>query len=200
MTRNDILERKEDILQWISENQSKAFICRQLKCKPETLNSYLAKMGIDYKGNKGLKISLNNRLREQFREQLKELNMGLENRLNDNVDQFSGGQRQALTLLMAVMSKPDLLLLDEHTAALDPANADLVMQLTLKFTREMGLTTMMVTHNMQHALDYGNRLIMMHKGQIILDINGEQKKNLTMEDLIAQFKKIQVSNDALMLQ
>ena len=101
---------------------------------------------------------------------------------------------------MAVMSKPDLLLLDEHTAALDPANADLVMQLTLKFTREMGLTTMMVTHNMQHALDYGNRLIMMHKGQIILDINGEQKKNLTMEDLIAQFKKIQVSNDALMLQ
>ena len=152
------------------------------------------------KGNKGLKISLNNRLREQFREQLKELNMGLENRLNDNVDQFSGGQRQALTLLMAVMSKPDLLLLDEHTAALDPANADLVMQLTLKFTREMGLTTMMVTHNMQHALDYGNRLIMMHKGQIILDINGEQKKNLTMEDLIAQFKKIQVSNDALMLQ
>lgn len=152
------------------------------------------------KGNKGLKISLNNRLREQFRGQLKELNMGLENRLNDNVDQFSGGQRQALTLLMAVMSKPDLLLLDEHTAALDPANADLVMQLTLKFTREMGLTTMMVTHNMQHALDYGNRLIMMHKGQIILDINGEQKKNLTMEDLIAQFKKIQVSNDALMLQ
>lgn len=152
------------------------------------------------KGNKGLKISLNNRLREQFRGQLKELNMGLENRLNDNVDQFSGGQRQALTLLMAVMSKPDLLLLDEHTAALDPSNADLVMQLTLKFTREMGLTTMMVTHNMQHALDYGNRLIMMHKGQIILDINGEQKKNLTMEDLIAQFKKIQVSNDALMLQ
>ena len=144
------------------------------------------------KGNKGLKISLNNRLREQFRGQLKELNMGLENRLNDNVDQFSGGQRQALTLLMAVMSKPDLLLLDEHTAALD--------QLTLKFTREMGLTTMMVTHNMQHALDYGNRLIMMHKGQIILDINGGQKKNLTMEDLIAQFKKIQVSNDALMLQ
>lgn len=152
------------------------------------------------KGNKGLKISLNNRLREQFRKQLKELNMGLENRLNDNVEQFSGGQRQALTLLMAVMSKPDLLLLDEHTAALDPANADLVMRLTLKFTREMGLTTMMVTHNMQHALDYGNRLIMMHKGQIILDINGEQKKNLTMEDLIAQFKKIQVSNDALMLQ
>ena len=151
-------------------------------------------------GKMKLEDNMNNRLREQFREQLKELNMGLENRLNDNVEQFSGGQRQALTLLMAVMSKPDLLLLDEHTAALDPANADLVMQLTLKFTREMGLTTMMVTHNMQHALDYGNRLIMMHKGRIILDINGEQKKNLTMEDLIAQFKKIQVSNDALMLQ
>lgn len=152
------------------------------------------------KGSKGLKISLNNRLREQFRQRLKELNMGLENRLNDNVEQFSGGQRQALTLLMAVMSRPDLLLLDEHTAALDPSNAELVMQLTLKFTQEMGLTTMMVTHNMQHALEYGNRLIMMHKGQIILDINGEEKKNLTMEDLVEQFKKLRVSNDALMLQ
>ena len=89
---------------------------------------------------------------------------------------------------MAVMSRPDLLLLDEHTAALDPSNAELIMNLTLKFTNEMGLTTMMVTHNMQHALDYGNRLLMMHKGQIILDISGTEKKNLKMDDLIGRFK------------
>lgn len=152
------------------------------------------------KGAKGLKISLNNKMRTLFREQLKVLAMGLENRLNDNVDQFSGGQRQALTLLMAVMSKPDLLLLDEHTAALDPTNAAIVMDLTLKFTREMGLTTMMVTHNMQHALDYGNRLLMMDKGRIIMDISGSEKQNLTMDDLVLQFKKIKITNDQMMLQ
>ncbi len=152
------------------------------------------------KGFKGLRTSLNNKLREEFRTQLKELNMGLENRLNDNVDQFSGGQRQALTLLMAVMSRPDLLLLDEHTAALDPTNAQIVMDLTLKFTNELGLTTMMVTHNMQHALDFGNRLIMMHKGQIVLDLSREEKAGLTMDDLVEMFKKLRVSNDNLLLQ
>ena len=117
-----------------------------------------------------------------------------------NVDQFSGGQRQALTLLMAVMSRPDLLLLDEHTAALDPSNAELIMNLTLKFTNEMGLTTMMVTHNMQHALDYGNRLLMMHKGQIILDISGTEKKNLKMDDLIGRFKDLKINSDRMLLQ
>ncbi|MBR0486159.1 MAG: ATP-binding cassette domain-containing protein [Treponema sp.] len=152
------------------------------------------------KGCKGLKISLNNKMRALFREQLKALNMGLEDRLNDNVDQFSGGQRQALTLLMAVMSRPSLLLLDEHTAALDPTNAAIVMDLTLRFTKELGLTTMMVTHNMQHALDYGNRLLMMDKGKIILDISGEEKSRLTMDDLVAQFKKIKVANDQILLQ
>lgn len=152
------------------------------------------------KGIKGLKISLNNRLREDFKRQLKELNMGLENRLNDNVDLFSGGQRQALTLLMAVMSHPSLLMLDEHTAALDPANADIVMKLTLKFTKEMGLTTMMVTHNMQHALEYGNRLIMMHKGKIILDISGQEKEKLTLDDLVSKFRQLRVTNDNLILQ
>ena len=152
------------------------------------------------KGFKGLKISLNNKMRALFKEQLKALNMGLEDRLNDNVDQFSGGQRQALTLLMAVMSRPSLLLLDEHTAALDPTNAAIVMDLTLRFTKELGLTTMMVTHNMQHALDYGNRLLMMDKGRIILDISGEEKSRLTMDDLVAQFRKIKVANDQILLQ
>ena len=151
------------------------------------------------KGFKGLKISLNNKMRDFFRDQLKVLNMGLEGRLSDNVDQFSGGQRQALTLLMAVMSKPSLLLLDEHTAALDPTNAAIVMELTRRFAQEYNLTVMMVTHNMQHALDYGNRLIMMNKGQIISDISGEEKKQLTMDSIVELFKKIKVKCDNVLL-
>ena len=152
------------------------------------------------KGNKGLRISLNNKLRQHFREQLSVLDMGLEDRLGDNVDQFSGGQRQALTLLMAVMSRPDLLLLDEHTAALDPTNAEIVMNLTLRFAEEYGLTVMMVTHNMQHALDYGNRLLMMDKGEIILDIGEKEKKALTVKKMVALFHTIKDSNDGLLLQ
>lgn len=155
------------------------------------------------KGWKGLKLSLNNKTREYFREQLKILDMGLENRLNDNVNQFSGGQRQALTLLMAVMSKPSLLLLDEHTAALDPTNADIVMKLTRQFAKEYGLTVMMVTHNMKHALEYGNRLLMMDAGEIILDISGHEKANLTMDDIVERFKQIKhtsLNNDQMMLQ
>ena len=142
------------------------------------------------KGFKGLKISLNNKMREQFREELSRLNMGLEDRLNDNVEQFSGGQRQALTLLMAVMSKPDLLLLDEHTAALDPANAAVVMDITRKFAEEYNLTVMMVTHNMQQALDYGNRLLMMDAGEIVFDLSEQEKAGLSMEDIIEKFRKI----------
>lgn len=151
------------------------------------------------KGFKGLKISLNNKMRDYFRQQLKVLNMGLENRLNDNVELFSGGQRQALTLLMAVMSKPSLLLLDEHTAALDPTNAAIIMDLTRRFAQEYNLTVMMVTHNMQHALDFGNRLIMMDKGEIISDISGQEKKELTMDSIVELFKKIKVNNDNIML-
>lgn len=155
------------------------------------------------KGFKGLKISLNNSLREEFRRQLSVLNMGLENRLKDNVEQFSGGQRQALTLLMAVMSKPDLLLLDEHTAALDPTNAAIIMELTRKFAKEYNLTVMMVTHNMQHALDYGTRLLMMDGGEIILDIDQEEKNKLTMDDIVEKFraiKKTSLNSDKMLLQ
>ena len=154
------------------------------------------------KGWKGLKISLSKQRREEFKEELKKLNMGLENRLNDNVSQFSGGQRQALTLLMTVMSKPQILLLDEHTAALDPTNADIVMKLTKEFAEKYYLTVMMVTHNMQHALDYGNRLLMMDAGEIILDIAGEEKHNLTMNDLSEKFKAIRkhgIVSDKMML-
>lgn len=155
------------------------------------------------KGWKGLKISLNKKKREEFQEQLKQLDMGLEERLNDNVEQFSGGQRQALTLLMAVLSKPAILLLDEHTAALDPTNAAIVMELTRKFAKEYNLTVMMVTHNMQHALDYGNRLLMMDGGEIILDISGEEKQKLTLDDLAQKFKEIKktsMTNDQMCLQ
>ena len=154
------------------------------------------------KGFKGLNITLNNKTRQYFREQLSVLNMGLENRLNDNVELFSGGQRQALTLLMAVMSKPSILLLDEHTAALDPSNANIIMELTRKFAKEYNLTVMMVTHNMQHALDYGSRLLMMDDGEIILDINKTEKEKLTMEDIVQKFKEIKnksLNNDQMLL-
>lgn len=154
------------------------------------------------KGSKSLKISLNNKLRAAFREQLKALDMNLECRLNDNVELLSGGQRQALTLLMAVMSKPALLLLDEHTAALDPANADLVMQLTRRFAADYGLTVMMITHNMSQALEYGNRLLMMDSGEVILDIGREEKEKLTMDSLVQKFREIKkrdLNSDRILL-
>ncbi|MEE3410806.1 MAG: ATP-binding cassette domain-containing protein [Treponema sp.] len=155
------------------------------------------------KGSKSLKISLNNKLRAAFREQLKALDMNLECRLNDNVELLSGGQRQALTLLMAVMSKPALLLLDEHTAALDPANADLVMKLTRRFAADYGLTVMMITHNMSQALEYGNRLLMMDSGEVILDIGREEKEKLTMDSLVQKFREIKkrdLNSDRILLQ
>lgn len=153
------------------------------------------------KGYKGLKISLNRKKREQFRQQLAVLGMGLEDRLTDNVEQFSGGQRQALTLLMAVMSHPSLLLLDEHTAALDPANAEVVMNLTRRFAEEYNLTVMMITHNMNHALAYGNRLLMMDAGEIIMDLSGEEKSKLTADVVVERFRQIKQGalSDALLL-
>ena len=154
------------------------------------------------KGYKSLKISLNNKLRDYFRSRLRELDMGLENRLKDNVELFSGGQRQALTLLMAVLSEPAILLLDEHTAALDPRNAEIVMNLTEKFAKEYKLTVMMITHNMQHALQYGNRLLMMDSGQIVLDIDSEEKSQLTIDGVVQRFrdiKKKELANDQLLL-
>ncbi|GHV81750.1 ABC transporter ATP-binding protein [Spirochaetia bacterium] len=154
------------------------------------------------KGYKGLKISLNKSMRETFRERLRILGMGLENRLADNVELFSGGQRQALTLLMTVMSRPSLLLLDEHTAALDPRNAEMIMDLTLRFSAEYKLTVMMITHNMAHALQFGNRLLMMDSGEIILDINAAEKAKLTTADIVQRFrdiKKKELANDEMLL-
>lgn len=146
------------------------------------------------KGFKGLKVSLNNKKRDEFRDSLKILEMGLEKRLKDNVGLFSGGQRQALTLLMVVLSKPQLILLDEHTAALDPRNAEKVLELTDNFIKEYNLTSMMITHNMEHAIKYGNRLLMMDKGEIIFDISGKEKQKLTVPALVQKFHDIRSEN------
>mgnify|MGYP001094438383 CR=1 FL=1 len=127
--------------------------------------------------------------KEFFAEQLKQLGMGLEDRIKNPVGLLSGGQRQALTLLMATLKRPKLLLLDEHTAALDPKTAAKVMELTDRIVREGQLTTLMITHNMRDAIQYGNRLIMLHDGHVILDIAGEEKKKLTVPDLLEQFTK-----------
>ncbi len=151
---------------------------------------------------RGLKWAINRNERAQFKEMLAELELGLEERLSAKVGLLSGGQRQALTLLMAVMKKPKLLLLDEHTAARDPKTAAKVLELSEKFIAEEHLTAMMVTHNMRDAIAYGNRLIMMNNGQIILDVSGEEKKKLTVEYLLDAFAKLsgsEFSNDRALL-
>ena len=134
--------------------------------------------------------------REVFRKQLAALGLGLEDRMTSKVGLLSGGQRQALTLLMATLKKPRLLLLDEHTAALDPKTADKVLQITEEIVARDKLTTLMVTHNMKHAIQYGNRLIMMDAGKVVVDIRGEEKKNLTVRDLLEKFK---IDNDRMLL-
>lgn len=126
--------------------------------------------------------------RESYRELLAQLDLGLENRLSAKVGLLSGGQRQAVTLLMATLRKPKLLLLDEHTAALDPKTAAKVLAITNRLVSENNLTTLMITHNMRDAIEYGNRLIMMHEGRIVVDIAGEAKKNLTIEELLDMFQ------------
>lgn len=127
--------------------------------------------------------------REEYRQKLSELDLGLETRLSAKVGTLSGGQRQALTLLMATIQKPKLLLLDEHTAALDPKTAAKVMDLTQRLVNEHKLTALMITHNMRDAINFGNRLIMLHEGRVILDIAGEEKKKLTVPNLLEMFTK-----------
>ena len=127
--------------------------------------------------------------RETFKHLLKEFDLGLEDRLSTKVGLLSGGQRQALTLIMATLQQPRLLLLDEHTAALDPKTASRVLEVTDKIVKKSGLTTFMVTHNMRDAIKYGDRLLMLNEGKIILDIRGEEKKNLTVDTLLQKFEK-----------
>ena len=140
--------------------------------------------------------------KEMFRERLALLNMGLEDRMKNPVGLLSGGQRQALTLLMATLVTPKILLLDEHTAALDPATAEKVLNLTKRIVKEHNITCLMITHNMQSALDLGNRTIMMDSGNIVLDIKGEERENMTVEDMLEQFKEgvgKNLDNDRILL-
>lgn len=151
---------------------------------------------------RGLSWGITKREREHYRELLKELDLGLEDRLTSKVGLLSGGQRQAITLLMASLKKPKLLLLDEHTAALDPKTAAKVLTISDKIIEENQLTAMMVTHNMKDAIAHGNRLIMMHEGRIIYDVAGEEKKNLHVSDLLKKFEEAsggEFANDRMML-
>jgi len=159
---------------WIEENLALAY----RRAKPKTI-----KWGLPQSDE------------EMYKEQLASLGLGLESRLKTKVGLLSGGQRQAITLLMATIHSPELLLLDEHTAALDPKTAQTVLQLSDRIVRENKLTTLMVTHNMRNAIEYGDRLIMMHEGGIILDISGEEKKALTVVDLLRKFEQASGSAD-----
>ncbi len=151
---------------------------------------------------RGLQRGINKKDQHIFREHLARLDLGLEDRLKQKVGLLSGGQRQALTLLMATIVKPELLLLDEHTAALDPSIARKVLQITREIVTEYKLSTIMVTHNMKAALEYGTRTIMMHEGRIILDLSGEERNAMTVEGLIELFGKksgTELDNDRLLL-
>lgn len=151
---------------------------------------------------RGLTHAVKAEHREIYREQLAKLGLGLENRLSDRIGLLSGGQRQAISLLMAALQPSRILLLDEHTAALDPRTADFVLELTRRIVSEKQLTTMMVTHSMRQALDIGDRTIMLHQGQVVLDVSGEQRKGMQIPDLLDMFEQVRgekVSDDALLL-
>ena len=156
--------------------------------------------------NRGKKRTLRYGLRSEhkdlFRKQLEQIGLGLEERMQDRAGLLSGGQRQALTMLMATLVRPEVLLLDEHIAALDPKTAIQILSLTQEIVTSQKLTTLMITHNMKHALSFGNRLIMLHQGRIIMDVRGDEKKCLTVEDLLQRFYKTQgeeLSDDSLLL-
>lgn len=140
----------------------------------------------------GLTKGTNRARMEFYREELRKLNLGLEEKLDVKVGTLSGGQRQALALLMSVMTPIDFLILDEHTAALDPKTADRIMELTDQIVKEKNITTIMVTHNLRYAVEYGNRLVMMHQGELILDKRGEEKEKASVEQLLGLFNKISI--------
>ena len=146
--------------------------------------------------NKGKAYNLgkgvNKKREEAYRELLRPLNLGLEDKLHVKVGALSGGQRQAMSLLMSTMTPLDFLILDEHTAALDPKTADIIMELTDKVVKEKHLTTIMVTHNLRYAIEYGTRIVMMHQGKVILDKKGEEKKNMNVDDVLDLFNEISI--------
>ncbi len=191
----------------LPEYKRAAFLGRVFQ---DPMNGTAATMGIEENlalafrrgGKRGLRQGINNSERKLYRDLLAGLGLGLENRLTSKVGLLSGGQRQALTLLMATLKKPKLLLLDEHTAALDPKTAAKVLETTESIVNRDHLTTLMITHNMRDAIQIGNRLIMMNNGQIIYDVEGEEKRNLTVEDLLRKFAQAsgeELANDRMML-
>ncbi|CAM4125741.1 ABC transporter ATP-binding protein [Kerstersia similis] len=151
---------------------------------------------------RGFARAVDNSGRELYRERLATLGLGLENRLTDRIGLLSGGQRQAVSLLMAALQPSRILLLDEHTAALDPRTADFVLQLTVRIVADYGLTTMMVTHSMRQALDVGDRTVMLHQGKVVLDVSGEERRGMDVRDLLSMFERVRgesVDDDALLL-
>uniref|UniRef100_A0A7V4DGJ3 ATP-binding cassette domain-containing protein n=1 Tax=Candidatus Caldatribacterium californiense TaxID=1454726 RepID=A0A7V4DGJ3_9BACT len=139
---------------------------------------------------KGIRMAISEKMREYFRERLAEIGLGLERRLKDRVGLLSGGQRQALALLMATFGNPKILLLDEHTANLDPKTGEKIMELTTRLIEENALTAIMVTHNLQDALQYGHRTLMMDEGEVVLDIFGEERKRMTIQELLERFSEL----------
>ena len=150
----------------------------------------------DNKGKKyGLSLGINKKRIDYYKELLKEVDLGLEDKLYNKVELLSGGQRQALTLLMAVMSNPKILLLDEHTAALDPKTSEKIMEITKKIVKEKGITTLMVTHNLKHAMECGNRLFMMHRGETVVDVKEKEKRTLNTDKLFDLFEQVNMKDD-----
>ncbi|WP_294352520.1 ATP-binding cassette domain-containing protein [uncultured Clostridium sp.] len=150
----------------------------------------------DNKGKRyGLSLGINKKRINYYKELLKEIDLGLEDKLYNKVELLSGGQRQALTLLMAVMSNPKILLLDEHTAALDPKTSEKIMEITKKIVKEKGITTLMVTHNLKHAMECGNRLFMMHRGEIVVDVKEKEKRALNTDKLFDLFEQVNMKDD-----
>ena len=191
----------------LPEHKRAAYLGRVFQ---DPMTGTAATMGIDEnmaiayrRGEKRtLRWGISKEEKELFYDKLKTLGLGLEDRMTSKVGLLSGGQRQAITLLMASMKRPQLLLLDEHTAALDPKTAAKVLEISDKIISENNLTAMMVTHNMKDAIAHGNRLIMMHEGRIIYDVSGEEKKNLHVKDLLAKFEEAsggEFANDRMML-
>lgn len=170
-------------------------------CPSATIEQNLA-LALKRGKRRGFGPGVRNRDRHLFREELSKIRLGLEDRLQDQVGLLSGGQRQALTMLMATLLRPEVLLLDEHIAALDPKTATQILGLTKDIIASQNLTALMITHNMRHAINFGNRLIMLHQGRIILDVKGDEKMNLSVEDLLQQFYRVQgeeLANDSMLL-
>ncbi len=170
-------------------------------CEDLTIEENLA-LASNRGQRRGLRRAVQTAMRDEFKSRLETLGLGLENRLTDRIGLLSGGQRQAVSLLMAAMRPSRILLLDEHTAALDPRTADFVLKLTARVVAEGHLTTMMVTHSMRQALDVGERTVMLHQGQVVLDVSGDERKGMEVTDLLHMFEKVrgeQIDDDALLL-